>query len=91
MKLPFSRFVVEGKSMEPSFKEGERVLTFNFSSPKKGDVVVVKKKINLIKRVQTIENNSYFVVGDNQNRSTDSREFGPVPKEEIVGKVLFKY
>lgn len=29
-----------------------------------------------------------FVVGDNLNASTDSREFGPVPVEDVVGHVL---
>ena len=30
-----------------------------------------------------------FVVGDNLNDSIDSRELGPIPVEEIQGKVLF--
>ena len=31
-----------------------------------------------------------FVMGDNRNRSSDSREFGPAKLEEIDGRVWFE-
>lgn len=35
--------------------------------------------------------NQYFAFGDNREHSSDSREWGPITKEEIVGKALFRY
>lgn len=34
---------------------------------------------------------SLFVMGDNRPRSSDSREFGPVPIENIIGQVFYRY
>ncbi len=97
--LPFDRYVVEGESMAPSLSPGERVFVnraaYWFSKPRAGDLVVLRDprepKRLLLKRIDEAHGNSFEVVGDNPTASTDSRTFGPVPRDLILGKVWFRY
>jgi signal peptidase I len=40
---------------------------------------------------QIIPANDYWVMGDHRNISSDSRDFGPVPRDLIYGKAAFIY
>jgi signal peptidase I len=40
---------------------------------------------------QTIPSDHYFMLGDNRSNSADSRVWGFVPKEDLIGEALFIY
>jgi len=96
VRFPFSRLQVQGSSMLPTFSPKQNLISFNwayfFSQPKKGEVVMVKQSGKLIvKRISKVKDGNLFLVGDNPEKSTDSRQFGWVEKNQLVGKVIFKY
>jgi signal peptidase I len=39
----------------------------------------------------TLSPGSIFVLGDNRPKSSDSREFGPIPESSIIGQVFYRY
>jgi len=138
---------VKGNSMLPNFIDGEYLLTdklsYSFSDPQRGDVVVFKAppsepcaetECEYIKRIiglpgdrvmvsegkvylngemlkqdflpgfvtdpgvysqegieKVVPEGEFLCFGDNRSHSRDGREFGPIPKNLIVGKAFFKY
>ncbi|CAN5810778.1 hypothetical protein BH24ACI1_BH24ACI1_28170 [soil metagenome] len=87
------KYICEGKSMNPTLKDGEVVLVDRAAKIEVGDIVVAKHPIEqyseIVKRVERInEHGHYFLVGDNLEDSNDSRHFGAVTRKYIKGKVV---
>lgn len=139
----FRPYQVNGRSMDPTFEDGEYVLTnlidIRLGKLNRGDVIVfhapVDQDKDYIKRVIgmpgdhvkvmggkvfvnekeinqsflpddlftnpgsflgegediTVPEDNFFVMGDNRNFSSDSREWGFVSKDKIIGKSFVVY
>jgi len=88
-------FLVEGNSMLPTLKSGDAVLVDEKATVKIGDLVLAehpyRSSVKIVKRVAEIEAESGYVLsGDNPAESTDSRAFGAVSIESIIGRVVCK-
>ena len=87
----FRIFCVEGDSMFPILKEGDLVLINPYAELQIGDIVLAqhpfKQSVKIIKRITEILNDEkYFLVGDNLSESSDSRSFGAISAKDILGK-----
>lgn len=85
----FLRRVV-GRSMSPMLQPGQLIIaTSLFKRLRAGQVVVLRKNgRELIKRIERIESNKVFVIGDNPLASTDSRQFGWLDVSTVVARVI---
>lgn len=88
-------FRIEGSSLFPILRENDLVLCikiFSFTNIKLNNLVLFnhEKEGMMIKRVHKINNNSYFLIGENAF-SIDSRNFGEVKKSNLLYKVIYKF
>lgn len=75
--------------MLPVYAPGDHILTFNWGRISSGDIIAFNTgRIFFIKRVDRIEEDVIHVSGDNKARSL---KVGPINKNQILGKVIFKY
>jgi signal peptidase I len=88
----FIKRIVAGPGDRLSIKDGHPVVNGvmaneDFINPCRGGAGT---DCNLRKPI-TIPPNDYFMMGDNRGSSDDSRFWGPVPRDWIIGKAVFTY
>ncbi|MBN1148439.1 MAG: hypothetical protein JXA78_14360 [Anaerolineales bacterium] len=92
----FGLLKVTGESLSPDYREGDFVLLlkipFFLRRLRQGDTVVFRQPYYgvMIKRVewQSQGGGLVYVLGAHPD-SADSRKFGPVPREDLLGKVVW--
>jgi len=94
--LPVRRAAVADTSMQPALRPGDRLLILTWLRPRVGDVILLQdpeaRSRLVLKRVGSFTPNGDVVVGgDNPNVSRDSRHFGAVPRELVLGRAVYRY
>lgn len=89
------RVQVAGDSMLPGFQPGDRLLVGPAGRIRPGAVVALQDPRPggrlIVKRVHRVGPTWVDVRGDNQAVSTDSRQFGPVARSRLAGRVVYRY
>ena len=90
----FRPIEVNGISMCPTLQDGQYLILNTLDKDVEiGDIVVIKPLVCaggkiIIKRVTDIDNNKIFIEGDNKDHSLDSRTFGWIDKNSIMGVII---
>ena len=83
--------VVSGLSMIPTLAPGERILVRLDGPIVLGDIAVFERAGQFeVKRIIRIESEGIFVQGDNDLVSTDSRTYGLIPHEDVIGVATYR-
>lgn len=76
--------------MLPALRPGQIVVGQRGRKLRVGDVVIFKHGgLQKIKRVRSIKNDKFYLLGDNAPKSTDSRSFGWLSKNMIEAKIIW--
>jgi phage repressor protein C with HTH and peptisase S24 domain len=84
--------VVRGRSMQPTLREGDRLLVVHGASPRLGRLAVVRLPdgVLAVKRVTRREPGGWWVERDNPAEGVDSWTVGAVPEPDVVARVLVR-
>lgn len=79
---------IRGQSMSPTLQPGQIVLGWG-KKPSVGDTVLAEQAgREVVKRIKSISNGRIYLVGDNTVESRDSRHYGPVEFQDIIGSIM---
>lgn len=86
-------FIIEGESMIPTLNPGDAVLVAPKARLAIGDILVAKHpyktSVTIVKRLtEILPDGALILKGDNPLDSTDSRSFGSISADNVIGKVV---
>ena len=86
---------VVGPSMEPALRNGEWWIVRRGAAVRPGDVIMMRHPqrphLTVVKRVERRADDGWWVLGDNPEVSDDSRQYGSVPDELVIGRLFWRY
>ncbi len=83
--------LVEGPSMVPTLRHGDGVLVVRTARVRPGDVVVARfpgLPVLVVKRAVRMAGQGWWVRGDNEFATDDSRRYGAA---QVVGRVVLRW
>lgn len=85
--LPGDRVVIRNKNVTVYNEQNPKGIEIDKNIPSEADVVEIHDSESLDVNIKSGE---VFVLGDNRPGSDDSRYFGPIETENIIGKVIVR-
>jgi nickel-type superoxide dismutase maturation protease len=92
LQLPLFAVLVRGPSMSPTLSSGDALVVRRGGRVRAGDVVVARFRARpdllVVKRAVREQDNGWWVRGDNDFVTDDSRVYGVA---DVIGRVLWRY
>ena len=92
LQLPLFAVLVQGPSMSPTLRSGDALVVHRTGRVREGDVVVARFRsrpdLLVVKRAVRAQDQGWWVRGDNEFVTDDSRAYGVA---DVIGRVLFRY
>ena len=87
----FGKAVVRGLSMAPNLGYGDELLIRYTENVAVGDVIVFRREGQKdVKRIESITDEGIYVLGDNAMASLDSRTYGRISPDRVIGKAILR-
>jgi phage repressor protein C with HTH and peptisase S24 domain len=92
LRLPWYPVLVQGPSMAPTLRHGDALLVSRTARVRPGDVVVARFRarpsLPVVKRAARAEGTGWWLIGDNDLVTDDSRAYGVA---DVDGKVVLRW
>lgn len=91
-QLPLFAVLVQGPSMAPTLRAGDALVVRRSGRVRAGDIVVARFRARpnllVVKRAVREQDGGWWVRGDNEFVTDDSRAYGVA---DVIGRVVFRY